>query len=207
MKKDITKMMIAAERIIEQTDNTRHIAILKNYRRHAMLEVSGRFEEIFHPNMTIENPRYVNYLPSGDRHIMNGVDEVKAHFYGQFIEYGASVMLLEDEHLAIADWGLGSEYMSNDYINAQVARLRGFDVDDDDAIYLHRHAVVMTWRYAEDCRLIGEHVSMETGGTLEKLAPEDVISVAEAKEKLGLLLGPVPPRLDWNGLPIESVAA
>ena len=207
MKKDITTMMAAADRLIEQSTNTRHIAILKNYRRHAMLEVSGRFDEIFDPSMTIENPRYVSYLPDGNRLIMNGQEEVRAHFYHQFITYGASVMLLEDEHLAVADWGFGSEYISNDYINAEVARLRGFEVDDEDAMYLHRHGVVMTWRYDDDCRLIGEHVSMEPKGTLEKLAPEDVITVAEAKEKLAPLIGDPPPRLNKLGLPVEAVTA
>ena len=49
MKKDITKMMIGAERLIAKSNNPRHIAILNNYRRHAMLEVCGRFDEIFDP--------------------------------------------------------------------------------------------------------------------------------------------------------------
>ncbi len=206
MKKDITKMMLGAETLIAQSDNPRHIAILTNYRRHAMLEVSARFDEIFDPLMTVENPRYVTYTP-GNCLVMNGEQEVKDNFYHQLMVYGASVMMLEDEHIAIGDWGFGSEYTSNDYISAELARIRGFDVDDDTSTYLHRHQVIMTWRYADDCRLIGEHVSMEAGGTIEKLAPENVITLAEAQEKLAPLIGPLPGRLGYNGLPLESVAA
>lgn len=124
---------------------------------------------------------------------------MKTHFYGQFMEYGASVMILEDEAIAVDDWGLASEYTSNDYINAAVARLRGFEVDDENATYLHRHRVVMTRRYAEDCRLIGENVSMEQGGTIEKLAPEDVVTVAEANERLSAMIGPIPPGFRPDG--------
>jgi hypothetical protein len=206
VKKDITKMMQGAERLIAKSTNPRHIAILKNYRRHAMLEVCARFDEIFDPSMTIENPQYVQYTPTGCA-ILNGVDEVMRVFYGQLKDYGASVMILEDEAVAVDDWGLASEYTSNDYINAACARLRGFAVSDDKATYLHRHRVVMTWRYADDCRLIGENVSMEMGGTIEKLAPEDVVTVAEAKEKLGPLIGPPPPRFDYQGHPLKTAAA
>jgi len=201
MKKDVTKMMQGAERLMAKTTNPRHLAILRNYRRHAMLEVAARFDEIFAPSMTIENPYYVNYTANGCQHL-RGIDEVKKHFYGTLIEHGANVMILEDEVVAVDDWGLASEYTSNDYINSTVARLRGFEVDDDQATYLHRHRVVMTWRYSEDCRLIGENVAMELGGTLEKLAPEDVVTTAEAREKLAPLIGPEPPRFDHNGQPL-----
>jgi len=206
MKKDVTKMMQGAERLMAKSNNPRHRAILANYRRHAMLEVSGRFDEIFDHSMTIEEPQYVTYTPTGCQ-ILNGVEDVMRVFYGQFMEHGASVMILEDEAIAVDDWGLASEYISNDYISATVARLRGFEVDDDNATYLHRHRVVMTWRYSDDCRLIGENVSMEMGGTIEKLAPEDVVTVAEAHEKLAPLIGPNPPRYDYNGQPLAQVAA
>ena len=208
MKKDVTKMMAGAENLIAKSVNPRHIAILRNYRRHAMLEVSGLVDEIFAPEMTVENPRYVSYMPNGSRLIMNGMAEVKEHFYGQIIRYGANVMILEDEHIAVDDWGLASEYLSNDYINYRCALERGFDVKDENAMYLNRRAVIMTWRYSDDCRLIGEHVSFENGGTIEKLAPQDVVTVAEARRLLSPIWGPLPPRLDRSGRPLaESVSA
>ena len=38
-------------------DNPRHRAILKNYRRHGLLEVAGRYKELLAPDMTVEHPR------------------------------------------------------------------------------------------------------------------------------------------------------
>lgn len=205
MKLDVTKMMIGAETLISQIENPRHIAILKNYRRHAMLEVAGFFDEIFHPNMTVENPRYVaGFGP--EWLVLDGETDVKGTFYADMIERGAAVMILEDEHLAVADWGLASEYISNDYLNYIAARERGFDVPEDDTMYLHNRRVIMTWRYSDDCRLIGEHVSFEPGGTLTPLAPEDVVTTKEATERLSPLIGPLPPRYDYNGQPLEPAS-
>lgn len=207
MKLDVTTMMRGAETLLETTSNPRHRAILTNYRRHAMLEVSNRIPEIFTPEMTVEHPRYVQYLADGTRLISDGIEAVTENFYGHLIKFGSNVMILEDEHIAVADWGFGSEYMSNDFITGTAARTRGFDVDDLDAMYLHRHAVIMTWRYSEDCRLIGEHVAKESAGDIRKLAPEEVVTVAEAERLLAPLIGPPPPRYDRHARPIESARA
>ena len=44
--------------LLRTVEDPRHRAILSNYRRHALLEVSGRYEEILTPAMTISNPVY-----------------------------------------------------------------------------------------------------------------------------------------------------
>ena len=58
MKYDIRRLTLAADNLLETNTNPRHRRILSNYRRHAMLEVSGRYEEIFTPEMTVEHPFY-----------------------------------------------------------------------------------------------------------------------------------------------------
>ena len=55
---DITKTNIAVERLIETTDNPRHLYLLHAYNRHRYLEMAGRWEEIFAPDMTVEKPVY-----------------------------------------------------------------------------------------------------------------------------------------------------
>jgi hypothetical protein len=206
MKRDVTTMMAGAERLLETIENPRHRAILRNYRRHAMLEVSNRIDEIFSPEMTVEHPVYVQYRPDGTRAVLDGKAAVIEVFYGHLIKYGANVMILEDEHIAVADWGFASEYMSNDYITGDTARARGFDVDDLSAMYVHQHAVIMTWRYSDDCRLIGENVAKESAGTLSLLAPDEIITIAEAHRALAPLIGPPPPRYDYHGNPLPTVA-
>jgi hypothetical protein len=55
---DITQTNAAVERLIETTKNPRHLYLLHAYNRHRNLEMAGLFEEIFTPEMTVENPVY-----------------------------------------------------------------------------------------------------------------------------------------------------
>ena len=58
MKHDIRRLTQAADTLLKTATNPRHRQILSNYRRHAMLEVSRRYKEIFTPEMTVEDPFY-----------------------------------------------------------------------------------------------------------------------------------------------------
>ena len=55
---DITQTNAAVERLIETTKNPRHLYLLHAYNRHRYLEMAALFEEIFTPEMTVENPVY-----------------------------------------------------------------------------------------------------------------------------------------------------
>ena len=55
---DITQTNVAVERLIETTTNPRHLYLLHAYNRHRYLEMAGRWEEIFAPDMTVEKPVY-----------------------------------------------------------------------------------------------------------------------------------------------------
>src|SRR6516162_3297253 len=55
---DITQTNAAVERLIETMENPRHLYLLHAYNRHRYLEMAGRFEEIFTPEMTVEKPVY-----------------------------------------------------------------------------------------------------------------------------------------------------
>jgi hypothetical protein len=57
-KLDITMLTRAADETLAVTENPRHRQILENYRRHAILETTGRWQEIFTPEMTVEHPVY-----------------------------------------------------------------------------------------------------------------------------------------------------
>jgi hypothetical protein len=41
---EITRITAATDELLRTTENPRHRAILSNYRRHALLEVSGLYE-------------------------------------------------------------------------------------------------------------------------------------------------------------------
>ena len=55
---DITQTNIAVRRLLEVTENPRHRYLLQAYDRHRNLEMAGRYEEIFAPEMTVEHPVY-----------------------------------------------------------------------------------------------------------------------------------------------------
>ena len=48
---DITQTNAAVERLIETTENPRHLYLLHAYNRHRYLEMAGRYKEIFAPDM------------------------------------------------------------------------------------------------------------------------------------------------------------
>jgi hypothetical protein len=73
---DITQTNAAVERLIETTENPRHLYLLHAYNRHRYLEMAGRFEEIFTPEMTVERPVYrFNILDTTTT--LNGAEAVK----------------------------------------------------------------------------------------------------------------------------------
>jgi hypothetical protein len=199
-KLDPTTTTLAIDRLLEVTEEPRHRQILENYRRHALLEVSGRWREILEPEMTVEHPVY--RINGGGRSMVIDGREQLAEFYGGMTEVGASVMILEDERLAVADWGFGSESIFNHYAPGAFLIASGEEVDDPGATYLLRHRLAMIWHYDERARLIGEHV-YEDGAyrELTKLAPEDVVTPEEAREALAPLIRPLPSLLDATGSP------
>ena len=190
-KLDFTKATLAVDRCLEETEDPRRRQILENYRRHGLLEVSGRWTEIFDPEMTVEHPVY-RITEGGRSLLLDGREEVQ-EFYREMTEAGASVMILEDEQIAVADWGFASESIFNHYASGEFLIASGEDVDDPDASYLLRHRLAMIWHYDKRARMIGEHVYEDaTSREIRKLAPEDVVTPEEAREALAPLIRPLP---------------
>src|ERR1700736_3921893 len=73
---DITQTNVAVERLIETTTNPRHLYLLHAYNRHRYLEMAGRFEDIFAPDMTVEKPVY-HFNVLGMTTTLEGAEAVK----------------------------------------------------------------------------------------------------------------------------------
>jgi len=56
VKYDVTKLNVAIDQLLAVTQNPRHRFLLQAYSRHRYLEVAGRYEEIFAPDMKSPNP-------------------------------------------------------------------------------------------------------------------------------------------------------
>jgi len=185
-KLDITMLTRAADGLLERVDNPRHRRLLENYRRHALLEVTGRWEQIFAPDMTVEHPVY--YLNINRTSVtLDGHEQVIA-FYRTLTDTESNVIVLEDEQLAVADWGLASEATFNSYVRGHV-----IPDGDPDRHYRVRQRIAMHSPYDDRGRLIGEHV-YEHADHLEviEVPEQEFITLAEAREKLDPLIRPLP---------------
>jgi YD repeat-containing protein len=185
-KLDITTLTRAADELLARVENPRHRRILTNYRRHALLEVTGRWERIFVPEMTVDHPVcYLNINRTSAT--LDGLEEVTA-FYRTLLGSGTNVIVLEDEQLAVADWGLATEATFNSYARGHV-----IPYGDPDGHYLVRQRIAMHWTYDPHGRLVGVHVYEHCDLTDVRPIPvEDFITVGEARERLDPLIRPLP---------------
>ncbi len=180
-KMDITMQTRGIDTFLETLDNPLHRKIIANYRRHAIFEICGYKERIFDADMTVEEPQY--YLNMDGMSItLNGREEVLA-FYSQLQDQESTVMVVEDERLAVADWGFASEAWFNSFMpGTQVPEKWNAD---PDKLYNMRTFLSMNWPYDEQGRLKGEHVYQHSAITeVKEVSPEEFITLEEARAKL-----------------------
>lgn len=170
----------AVENLLKITTNPHHRAILENQRLHALLEVTGNWEQILTPQMTVEHPHYCH--SDGQRtHVYDGLDEV-AEFYRGLADSGMAPMFGPiDEQFMVGDWGLAAHGLWGFQLPGSMAAAQGLDVDDLDAHYYMTEMMTYVWPYDENARLVGENI-LEDPGTREfwKMDPADVITKEEA---------------------------
>jgi hypothetical protein len=167
------------DKIIRETENPRHKAILLNYRQHGLLEVSGRYEEFMTPELMVEDPVY--YMAIVPSVVLRGIDEIRA-FYQQMCDDRALVIWPVEQILAVADWGFSGEAQFNQFVPGKVLAAEGEDIDDPDAIYLVSLTLAQVWRYDDRVRLIGESVFADASRrVVTKPDPADVITIEDAR--------------------------
>ena len=188
---DITKTNIAVERAIEETDNPRHRFLLEAYNRHRYLEMAGRWEEIFAPEMTVAEPLYrFNYL--GKVFDLHGAEQVQA-VYREWAATDQCIFYTEDEQVAVGDNMVCSRTIGYQQVTGASLVAEGVDANPD-AMYLAKSLEAMIWPYDDEGRLVGEEVWEFDPSAREfiELAPEDVLTVAQSAELLEPLIRPLP---------------
>ncbi|MEV1295432.1 hypothetical protein [Pseudonocardia sp. NPDC049635] len=184
---EFVTMFAGLEKQLENIDNPRHRAILKNYRRHGLLEVSGRYQELLAPDMTVEHPQY-RLHEGGQSIVLDGMAEVTA-FYESLVAANALVMWVADQDIAVNDNGFSGEVVFNAFVPAPMLGESAFGNvqagDDPSEIYLLRRTLAFVWPYDERCRLIGEHVYEDAASReITRPDPADVITAERAAELL-----------------------
>jgi hypothetical protein len=190
---DITETNVAVERLLEVTENPRHRYLLAAYNRHRYLEMAGRYEEIFAPDMTVEHPVYRFSLFGRPPFRLDGREEVEA-VYRRWTATNQHIFYVEDEELAVGDRMIASRAII--YQQARGAALTRLGIDaDENAMYLTKANIANIWPYDERGRLIGEDVWEydDADRDLIKLEAADVLTADVAAKLLDPLIKPLPP--------------
>ena len=189
---DITQTNAAVERLIETMENPRHLYLLHAYNRHRYLEMAGRWEEIFTPEMTVEKPVYhFNVLDTTTT--LDGTEAVK-EVYREWTRTSQCVFYTGgDEQLAVSDAMIVSTSTLYQQYPGVILAAGGAPVDPD-VTYLVKMATHMIWPYDHRGRLVGEDVWEYDSSVREliPLDPADFLTAEQSAKLLAPLIKPLP---------------
>jgi hypothetical protein len=175
-----------AEQLIAQLGNPQHRAILQNYRRHALLEVAGRWQEILTPEMTIDHPVY--WVPiNGVSTKLDGKDAV-AKFYSGLTDSELNVFGPVEQKIAVADWGFAAEALFQQHLTGKQLIAQGEQGVDAQQVYRVEWMVASAWHYTAQAKLIGEHIYPRGTRTITKAEAADLVTPAMAARMLAPVL-------------------
>jgi len=190
-KLDVLAVPREADRLLGIVTDERQRTILENFRRHAMLEVSGRWPEILAPELTSSHPVY-RVAEGTTTEVFDGYDAV-AGFYRGMTDVGLNLImpLPLSERMAVADWGLAFESELAHVVPGAALPLLGVVVNgvDPAATYVLTERVANIWPYDADAKLLGENVFIDIASrNLYLVEPGDVITTDQARQALEPLL-------------------
>ena len=181
---DVTQTNRAIDDLLSRTENPRHRYLLQTFGRHRALEIAGRYEEIFVPEMTVSEPVY-QFNQGRIPRTVSGRDAVH-DLYALWTLTAECIFYAEDEQLAVGDHMVCSDAIAYQQHPGLALVAQGHLVADIGAHYLLRSRQLMLWSYDDRCRLIGENVWEVDPGAAEiiKLDPSDVLTPDAARELL-----------------------
>jgi hypothetical protein len=174
----------------EALENPFHELILKNFKIHYLLEVTGRADEMLSSKRMIDDPIY--RLHEGEVSILlQGKEEVTT-FYHAMRDNKENVLWLPEYDLQVSDWGFSGEVILKGFIpgtGLSALQRRNAASYDPATTYLLTRRMGFNFPSAPDGRLAGEFVYTDPSHLIvEALAPEDVITPEEMKELLTPML-------------------
>jgi hypothetical protein len=210
-KLDVTKLNVAVDRLLETTQNPRHRFMLQVYARHRALEVAGRWEEIFAPDMMNPNPEY-HFTQAGIH--ARGQDAVKS-LYRMWADTDQSIFYVDKEEVAVADHFVASvvdgyqqlsgkslrqakvlKHLPHHFSEELVAKAlatKNWKADDDD-LFLYKMRIEMVWPFDDRGRVSGEDVYEPDPdrSEVQKLDRADVLTTQQAAKLLAPIIKPLP---------------
>lgn len=190
---DVRKTNDAIDRLLAVTTHPRHRFLLQAYYRHRFLEIGGRYQEIFTPEMTADDPVY-HFEVAGNHATLSGTEAVR-NFYAVWAQTNQSIFYTDNEQVAVADNFVASVSTMYQQTYGKTLIANGIEVDDENAYYLIKvPGMQMFWPYDDQCRLVGEDVwePNPAARTVTKLDPADVLTSQRAGELLAPYIKPLP---------------
>lgn len=170
--------MTPTARLLEQTTNPLHRAMLLNFWRHVLLEGAGRYDEIVAEDMMVDEPVY-RVTWGVNPGVISGKEGVLA-FYNSV---GEAVLFHSDDRLSVADWGICDEITFHQLARGGDLRELGYEIEGDRALYHVSSRQAFIWPYDSRARLAGEHLYEDkTSLQIEEVSPDEAITPARAKE-------------------------
>jgi len=185
---DVTRFPRQVERYLAGTRHPYHRAILKNYLRHVLLEISGYWDEILVPALTVDEPVYrLGHL--GGTVVLTGRDQVE-RFYRESVEAGKNVAGALTVNVGVEDFGVVTEARWAEILPGAVMREdHGTLGADPGRHYLVTHNISQVFSYGRDAKLTGKRLYDDPASyRYELLAPHDVVTPADARRELASLL-------------------
>ncbi|MGW2449482.1 hypothetical protein, partial [Streptomyces sp. NPDC001675] len=152
---DVTHWPLQVEQYLRTTANPFHRAMLKNYYRHLLLELSGYWDQIIVPELTVDEPVY-RVSDHATVAVLNGKEAVE-NFYREAYEARVNVMGARTMNMCVEDFGVTTEAYWTHVVPGQYLVTHGHDPDADlDAHYLMNYNIFQIFAYTTDAKLIGE---------------------------------------------------
>jgi len=173
----------------EAEGNPQRARFLWNYLHHGAFELSGEWERIFTPEMTIDEPQYEMRTGTEDTLVLDGEEDVR-HFYAAMesenlmaIDDGRHQLFTNDDGLAefaaTVDFPTGREILEE---GTDHWYYRGVEIDDPDATYARLSPHAMFWPYTPEGQLIGEMVYQIGPFEVSKIDPDAVPTLDEVAD-------------------------
>lgn len=179
---DVAENFRLAEELLAQARTPRERAMLEDYLRHAVMEFIGRHREAIDSARTVPDVHY-KFLVDGQYSEIDGIEAVLAT-YDMVMGNGAHVAVFEDTRMAVADWGLTTYAVWNQYLPGAFLAAGGAEVDDPAATYLVRVPAVLFFLYDEEGRFTGEQLFEVGPREVRKLDPSEVLTPEQAHEQV-----------------------
>lgn len=120
--------MIPTAKLLDQTTEPLHRAMLLNFWRHVHLEGVGEFDKIVAPDMMVDHPVY-RVTWGATPAVIEGKDGVLG-FYNSVAE---AVLWHSDDRLAVADWGICDELTFHQLAAGSDLKALGYDIGNPKA--------------------------------------------------------------------------